>query len=474
MQQELKENDWTLTQRERETYFKYSGLSLPRHTSYPSVPHWTTTLPHNEFRQHLDGIRNSPVSLYVHVPFCESLCQYCACNRTIQPKGAKSAENVTQYLQMLKNEVDSTLAGMGTFNVAQLHLGGGTPTYLNPDELLQLIEIFSPYVQWQADAEKAIEIDPRVTSTEHLKALRELGFNRVSLGIQDFNPDVQKAIHRHQPYDMVRDFVAECRSLGFSSINFDLIYGLPLQTRKTVEDTIARSIALQPDRIAFYRLALIPEVFRWQRTFQAHEVPDGADILDMFLDAIRQFSESGFDYIGLDHFAKPGEGLHQALQERTLRRSFQGMTTGAELPVIGFGPSSISSLPSLFAQRPSDWSDWRKQKSAGQHDFPRALLRSEDDVRRAWILEQLYCFREIDKAAFNKRFGEDFDTYFQASKEARAYLQNDGIISESARAITLSKLGALLTRVAAAMFDAYIPTDAYKRGVPANQASRVG
>lgn len=469
-----KTDSWSLTADERNTYLKYAKLSLPRHTSYPTPPHWKQTFSTDEFRQQLQKTLLQPISLYVHVPFCESLCRYCACNRTIQPKGTKSAENVTQFLQGLKREVDATLAGLGSIQVAQLHLGGGTPTYLLPEELEELIEIFSPYVQWKNDAERSIEIDPRVTTSEHLKALRSLGFNRVSLGIQDFNADVQKAIHRYQPYDMVRDFVAECRTLGFSSINFDLIYGLPLQTLQTVAETIANAIALQPDRIAFYRLALIPEVFRWQRTFQAHEVPDGPDILDMFLNAIKQFSTSDYTYIGLDHFAKPGEGLHQALENRTLRRSFQGMTTGAELPVIGFGPSSISSLPHAFAQRPLDWGEWRQQKDLDQHDFPKGIIRSDDDVLRAWLIEQLYCFREIDKRLFEQKFNQNFADSFASSNEPRMELQRDGLLVETADKITLTRVGTLLTRVVASVFDAYVPTDAYKRGVPANQASRVG
>lgn len=465
---------WALTPKERDTYLKYSKLSLPRHTSYPSPPHWKQAFSIDEFRQHVKKALPRPVSLYVHVPFCESLCRYCACNRMIQPKGAKSAENVVQFLKGLKREVDKTLEGLGPIQVAQLHLGGGTPTYLLPDELEELIEIFSPHIEWQNDAERSIELDPRVTSSEHLQALSAMGFNRVSLGVQDFNADVQKAIHRIQPYEMVRDFVAECRTLGFSSINFDLIYGLPLQTLQTVEETITRSIALQPDRIAFYRLALIPEVFRWQRTFQAHEVPDGSDILDMFLNAIKLFSTSGYEYIGLDHFAKPGEGLYQALQDRTLRRSFQGMTTGAELPVIGFGPSSISSLPHAFAQRPLDWGEWRQQKSQELHDFPKAVLCNDDDMRRAWLIEQLYCFREIDKASFEQKFNQDFSGYFASSEKARRELQEDGLLVETADKITLTRIGTLLTRVVASIFDAYVPSDAYKRGVPANQASRVG
>ncbi len=472
----VKNSEWTLTTAQRQTFFKYASLSLPRHTSYPSVPHWKSDLSTTAFRDELNGLIDAPVSLYVHVPFCESLCHYCACNRTIQPKSPKAAENVAQYLRMIKEEITTTLAGFHKpFKVAQLHLGGGTPTYLNEAELEQLLEIFSPYITWEKDAERAIEIDPRVTTSGHLKKLRSLGFNRVSLGIQDFNPTVQKAIHRHQPYEMVRDFVTECRSLGFSSINFDLIYGLPMQTLASVEDTIARAISLNPDRIAFYRLALIPEVFRWQRSFQAHEVPDGDHILDMFLGGIRQFSASNYDYIGLDHFAKPSEMLHQALRDRTLRRSFQGMTTGAELPVIGFGPSAISSLPRLFAQRPTDWLAWREQKQAGQHDFVKALTRSDDDIRRAWVLEQLYCFRSIDKEDFARRFHQNFDEYFQSSRKARVELEADGILTETPTAVTLTEpLGALLTRVAAAVFDAYIPEDAYRRGIPTNQASRVG
>jgi oxygen-independent coproporphyrinogen-3 oxidase len=467
--------NWRLTKEQEDVYFKFSNLSLPRHTSYPAVPAWQDKLTTKEYDRQIDllGSKGRPISLYVHIPFCEKLCSYCACNRLILKKDEENLPFVRSYLDKLGQEISHNLGRKkGKWQVAQLHLGGGTPTYLTPGELDELLGFFAPFVEFTPDAELAVEIDPRVTTTQHLEFLRGAGFNRVSLGVQDFNHDVQAAIHRIQPFSMVKDFVAECRRIGFSSINFDLIYGLPLQTVNSIQTTLEQVIELSPDRIAYYRLALMPELFKWQRTFSRGQIPEGKDLLTMFLSAINFLTEKDYQFVGLDHFVKPDEALQKAAREKTLRRSFQGMTTGAELPIVAFGPSAISSFPKAFIQRPTDYYQWIRTEI---NEVKKGMLVNEDDLLHRWVIETLYCYRRLDKNEFRKRFDRDFDTYFATRNHALQTLEDYGLLEQKSDALEMTEpLGALLLRVVASVFDAYLPDDAYKNGINPKHASKIG
>jgi oxygen-independent coproporphyrinogen-3 oxidase len=303
--------------------------------------------------------QNRPLSVYVHVPFCERLCYYCACTKEIVPPGKhRQTDPAPSWLDSLEMEINRVAAIVCNRPVDQLHLGGGSPTFLSTDQLERLWRILTHSLRVAPTAEIAVEIDPHITSHEQLQVLRKLGCNRVSLGIQDFDPKVQQIVNRLQPLDVVQRVVAWCRELGFESINFDLIYGLPLQTLESLEATLAKTIALQPDRIAFYRLAVIPEIFRWQNVFRPDDLP-GADLcLDLNLLAINQFQAAGYEFIGLDHFARASEALTAARQSGTLQRNFQGMSTGKGLDLIGLGPSAISMLDNAYAQSVKTTEKW--------------------------------------------------------------------------------------------------------------------
>jgi oxygen-independent coproporphyrinogen-3 oxidase len=358
--------------------------------------------------------------------------------------------------------------------VHQIHLGGGSPTFLSPGQLYCLWDILIRHFAIADDAEIAIEVDPRITTLEHLRTLHDLGFDRVSLGIQEFDPVVQRAVNRLQPYEQVERTVGWCRALGFTSINFDLIYGLPFQTLKSIADTLEKTVRLAPDRIAFYRLAVIPEMFRWQKTFSPQDLPTGDLSLELNLMGINRFLDAGYEFIGLDHFAKPGEALSQARQQGALRRNFQGMTTGKDLDVLGLGPSAISQLDDAFAQNHKDRMEWHCSLTDGLAT-ERGLRLSEDDRLRRELMQQLYGYGRIDKRGLESRFRIVFDDYFAKERHDLLELIDEGLVQEDADTIRLTvPLGRLLVRVAAAIFDSYLPPQAFREGLSASQASKVG
>jgi oxygen-independent coproporphyrinogen-3 oxidase len=358
--------------------------------------------------------------------------------------------------------------------VRQIHLGGGSPTFLSPAQLQRLWSRLQRRFSIAKDAEIAIEIDPRTTTLEHLQMLRGLGFNRISLGIQDFAPQVQHAVNRVQTLELVQRLMNWCRALGFASINFDLIYGLPFQTVETMADTLQNTIALSPDRVAFYRLAVIPEMFRWQRTFRPADLPSGDLPLELNLLAIEQFSKAGYEFIGLDHFAKPNEFLAQARRDGSLRRTFQGMTTGKGLDILGFGPSAISQLDDAYAQNGKTSTDWQRML-AQDLATERGLHLTPDDRLRCELLQELYCHGEIDKRLLESRFGIVFDEYFADELARLGELIDEGLVLARSDSIQLTvPLGRLLVRVVAAVFDRYLPPSAFREGLPSSQSSKVG
>lgn len=466
-----------LTSAERNVYRQYAGLALPRHTSYPAAPFWRTDYGSAEFRRDLleSASEARPLSLYVHIPFCEKLCYYCACTQEIVP-AHKHVEHDPgpAFLDGLDVEATRLADLLGKREVHQVHLGGGSPTFLKAEQLERLGYLLADRFHIMPDAERAVEIDPRITSREQLHTLRRLGFQRVSLGIQDFSPVVQKAVNRQQSLEKVQQVVGWCRELGFASINFDLIYGLPFQTLQSMSDTLDKTIALAPDRIAFYRLAVIPEIFRWQSVFRPQDLPSGDLPLDLNLLAIERFQEAGYEFIGLDHFAKPEEALARAHRERSLCRNFQGMTTGKEHELIGLGPSAISQLDAAFAQNEKANVSWR---TAVEKDLAteRGLRLSHDDRLRRELMQQLYSYGAIVKEGLEQRFGIVFDDYFVDERARLQELSDHGLVSVEPGAIRLtSPLGRLLVRVVAAVFDAYLPAYAYREGMPTNLSSKVG
>jgi oxygen-independent coproporphyrinogen-3 oxidase len=468
---------WALTETERQTYRRYAALALPRHTSYPTAPAWSAEYGPAAFRADLrrSAERHRPLSLYVHIPFCEQLCYYCACTKEIVPAQKRRASDPAEALLTgLAAEAARVADAVGQGTVSQLHLGGGSPTFLRPEQLQRLWDLLRASFAVAPDAERAVEIDPRVTTLDHLQLLRGLGFNRVSLGIQDFDPRVQRAVNRVQSADMVERLVGWCRHLGFASINFDLIYGLPFQTLDSMAATLERTVALKPDRIAFYRLAVIPEIFRWQNVFRPADLPAGDLPLDLNLLAIHRLGEAGYEFIGLDHFARPEEALTRAYREGSLVRTFQGMTTGKGLDVLGLGPSAISGLDSAYAQNHKASAAWRSSV-AGDLATERGLRLTEDDRLRREVLQQLYGYGVIAKRPIEDAFAVAFDDYFAAELPRLGELEHEGLLTRDADTIRLTPLlGRLLVRVVAAVFDHYLPPEAFRAGLPAHLSSRVG
>jgi oxygen-independent coproporphyrinogen-3 oxidase len=468
---------YTLTEAERQTYRRYAALALPRHTSYPIAPAWRDDYGPSELRADLRQSAGEarPLSVYVHVPFCERLCYYCACTKEIVPAARRRHHDPgSGLLAGLEAEARRFAGLVGGGEVRQVHLGGGSPTFLAPEELRRLGGLLRRHFAVAPGAEAAVEIDPRVTTQEHLRTLRELGFNRVSLGIQDFDLTVQRAVNRWQPFEVVERVVEECRALGFPSINFDLIYGLPFQTAETMAHTLERTVALAPDRIAFYRLAVIPDIFRWQNVFRPEDLPSADLALVLNLMAINRFTEAGYEFIGLDHFARPDEGLARAAREGSLHRTFQGMTTGKGLDVLGLGPSAISQLDAAYAQNRKGVEDWRNAVAADLAT-ERGLRLGDDDRLRRELMQQLYGRGVIDKRALEARFGVAFDEHFADELRRLEGLVDQGIVRAEAGAVRLTEpLGRLLVRVVAAVFDRYLPADAFREGLSPALASRVG
>jgi oxygen-independent coproporphyrinogen-3 oxidase len=467
----------TLTSQERKVYRRYAELALPRHTSYPIAPVWKSPYSADTFRADLErsGGGGRDLSVYVHIPFCQRLCYYCACTKEIVPPDKRrQTDPAESLLEGLEAESARFAELVRQRPVEQLHLGGGSPTFLTVAQLQRFWQILTSHFELSSTAEVAIEIDPRITSREQLEVLRGLGFNRVSLGIQDFDPEVQRVVNRLQPLEMVEQAVDWCRQLGFNSINFDLIYGLPRQTVNSLAQTIRKTISLQPDRIAFYRLAVIPEIFRWQNVFRPSDLPASDLCLELNLLAINEFTAAGYEFIGLDHFARPTEALAAARDSQSLQRNFQGVTTGKGLDLLGLGPSAISLLDDAYAQNVKTTETWRQAVSKNLAK-ERGLRLDADDRLRRELLQQLYGYGAINKRSLETAFDIDFEPYFAGEIDRLESLVDDGLVTVDTDAIRLTNpLGRLLVRVVAAVFDRYLPKDAWYNGLPAQMASKVG
>lgn len=468
---------YQLQPHERQTYLRYASLALPRHTSYPIAPVWCTSYQAKNLQDdlHRSASEHRPLSLYVHVPYCRQLCYYCACNKEIIPDAKRSADDPSQsFLEGIAKEIEYFARTLPDGELSQIHLGGGSPTFLHSEQLAELYSAIQNRFTIDKNAEIAIEVDPRITSLEQLQTLRSLGFNRISLGVQDFDPQVQKAVNRIQSYDQVAQLLQWCRELGFDSINFDLIYGLPYQTLDSMGRTLDQVLALAPDRVAFYRLAVIPEIFRWQNTFSRLDLSAGELSLDLNLLAIEKFQQAGYLFIGLDHFAKPDEALSKARDDQSLHRTFQGMTTGKALDVLGLGPSGITQLADAFAQNWKESGNW-KQAIAENFATERGMHLSEDDRIRRELMQQLYGHGQVTFSHFQEAFRINFTDYFAKEMQRMKDLIEDGLLEVSSDRIRLSEpLGRLLVRVVAAVFDNYLPANAYREGLPEQQSSKVG
>ena len=426
----------------------------PRYTSYPPAPEWTEKFGPETFAAALaetntDATR--PLSLYLHIPFCESLCLFCACNVVIN----RNQEVAAPYLAHLKQEIErmSRVVAPGR-PVIQLHWGGGTPTYLTPAQIEDLFEFTRERLSLAAEAEIGIEVDPRVTTPEHIRTLRRLGFNRISMGVQDFNPLVQATIHRLQPFAETKALVELSRAEGFASLNLDLIYGLPHQTAENFAETVEKVISLQPDRVAMFSYAHVPWLKKQQGAFEKH-LPEGVEKFRIFRAGIERFMAGGYEYIGMDHFARPADELALAQRQRTLQRNFQGYSTKAGADLYGMGVSAISALGAVYAQNHRELPQYYQAVAERGLATMRGFRLSDDDQVRRAVISRLLCHCVIRQDEIERDFGIRFDDYFADELERLRDFVADGLVRLDSEEIGVTLLGRIFIRNVAMVFDAY-------------------
>ena len=434
----------------------------PRYTSYPTADRFVEAFTAADYAQALVQRRDgpaalaTPLSLYVHIPFCESLCYYCACNKII----TRHHNRVPAYLRYLSREVDLHTQHLGRGQpVTQLHLGGGTPTFLSDDEMRQLMAMLRRNFAIAAGAECSIEIDPRTVDAGRLQVLADLGFNRISFGVQDFDPDVQKAVHRVQPYAQVAALMEDARRIGFDSINIDLIYGLPRQSPESFARTLQQVAQLRPDRIALYGYAHLPERFKPQRRILTAELPGGADKVAMLSQALAAFLSAGYVYIGMDHFALPGDALAVAKRQGRLHRNFQGYSTQADCDLVGLGVSAIGRIGATYSQNAKTMEEYCDHLDQGRLPIARGLALSRDDLARRAVIMALMCQGQVVFESIELAWLLDFRSYFAAELEHLKELQEQGLIVMDDTGIQVTASGWFFVRAVAMQFDRYLQAD---------------
>jgi oxygen-independent coproporphyrinogen-3 oxidase len=431
----------------------------PRYTSYPTAVEFSEAFGPAEYRARLAGAAarpDLPHSLYAHVPFCRSRCSFCACTVLI----TRNPRVSEKYLGYLLREIDLVAPLLGERRrVKQLHWGGGTPTYLDPGQIRTLFGKFREHFVLEPDAEVALEVDPRVTSTEQMEVLRSLGFNRVSMGVQDLDDAVQEAIHRIQPEEMTARLVADARRLGYHSVNVDLVYGLPRQTGEGFARTVDRIVALRPDRLAVYSFAMVPWLKRNQRLIRQEELPSPDAKLRLYGHAREAFLAAGYQAIGMDHFALPGDELAVAARGRVLHRNFMGYTTRPAPDMVGFGMSSIGEVAGAFVQNHKSLTRYYDLLDAGTLPVERGYVLDEDDRRRRAVILSLMCNFHLSIPEWEARFGERFASAFAAElAELRAPdgPEAHGFVRVGPDALEVTPVGTLFVRNLAMVFDRHL------------------
>lgn len=434
----------------------------PRYTSYPTADRFVEAFGESDYLQALQqrregvAVKAYPLSLYIHIPFCEALCYYCACNKII----TKHHERGAEYLRYLEREVALNVAHLGAGQtVSQLHLGGGSPTFLSDDELRALMAMLRRNFEFAPGGEYSIEVDPRTVTAERLNTLALLGFNRLSFGVQDFDPDVQKAVHRIQPAQQVFDLVAASRTLGFDSINIDLIYGLPMQTPETFERTLAQVVDLRPDRIALYGYAHLPERFKPQRRIHSQDLPPASAKLVMLSSALRVLMGAGYVYVGMDHFALPNDALAVAKRQGRLHRNFQGYSTQPDCDLIALGVSAIGHVGATFSQSVKTLEAYYDLLDQGRLPVERGLALSRDDLVRRTVIMALMCQGNVLFESVEVAHLVDFKQYFVTELQTLAGMQEQGLVVLDDSGIQVTELGWFFVRGVAMVFDKYLQAD---------------
>lgn len=444
-----------------ESLIRRYDLSGPRYTSYPTAVQFDESFGEADCRQAAEeGRKNGkPLSLYFHIPFCAHLCYYCACNKII----TKRREKAQPYLDRLYRDMQMQVDLHGNDRqVEQLHWGGGTPTFISPDQMRELMAETRRHFRLRDDdrGDYSIEIDPREANPETLKVLREIGFNRISLGVQDLDPKVQKAVNRIQPLELTQSVLQAAREEGFRSINLDLIYGLPHQTIESFGATVEKVLELSPDRLSVFNYAHMPGRFYPQTRIREEDLPPPEHKLIILQQTIDRLLEAGYEYIGMDHFAKPTDELAIAQRTGQLHRNFQGYTTHGNCDLVAMGVSSISQVGRAYYQNHHEMPAYEEAIDAGRLPIKRgAWLTEEDEIRRAVIM-QLICHFQLNFTEWSKRLNIDFQTHFAPELAALQPMADDGLLSLDQEGIEILPAGRLLVRAICKEFDQYLPKQA--------------
>ncbi|MBB3117343.1 oxygen-independent coproporphyrinogen III oxidase [Pseudoduganella violacea] len=433
--------------------------SGPRYTSYPTADRFSADFGYGNFLEALASLKlrggRRALSLYVHVPFCDTVCYYCACNKIVTKDRSKAAT----YLSYLKQEIEmqgKLFAGLN--RVEQLHFGGGTPTYFSDKQMGELMAHLHRQFEFAPDSEGeySIEIDPRTVTPERVHSLRAQGFNRVSLGVQDFDPEVQKAVNRIQPMEETLGVMEAARDAGFRSISIDLIYGLPKQNLTTMSQTLSKVIASNPDRIALYNYAHMPHLFKPQRRILDEDLPSPSVKLGMLAECIGRLTAAGYVYIGMDHFAKPTDDLAVAQQQGRLHRNFQGYSTHAEMDLVACGVSAISSVNATYSQNEKTLDEYYAKLDQGKLPIARGIQLGTDDLLRRIIIQRLMCNFELSIVSLEQAYPIVFKGYFADELKRLAELAQDGLVTIDAEWISVTPKGRLLIRNICMVFDRYL------------------
>ena len=433
----------------------------PRYTSYPTALEFHDGVRNDIYVDRLkrlnDASSDAPLSAYMHLPFCEQRCSFCGCNVVITPH----REVASRYLDAVEQEIDLLAAHLpNRRTIAQLHLGGGTPTYYTPEQLGRLFARFRRHFTFTPDAELGVEIDPRVTTFAHLDLLRSLGFNRLSMGVQDFDPKVQEAINRIQSYELTRDLLLHARERGFGSINVDLIYGLPHQTEQTFAKTLEQVLVLRPDRVAAYSFAFVPWMSAHMKEIDRAALPPPEAKLSLLAATVDAFLGAGYRQIGMDHFALPSDELARAIESRTLNRNFMGYTVKTTTDMVAIGVSAIGNVQGAFVQNTKKLPEYYDAVANGRFPIDRGYELDRDDEIRRYVITELMCNFRLDLPGVEERFAIDFNEYFRAELAALAAPADspvaDGLVTLQPDRIEVQPVGRMFVRNICMLFDKYL------------------
>ena len=438
----------------------------PRYTSYPTAVQFTTDYDDEDYQRWVKYSNEnpipSPLSLYLHIPFCDTICYYCGCSKVITKDKTKAAP----YIKLLKQEIKLQGALFAKDRkVTQIHWGGGTPTFLSDEEIKEIIDCIGENfnVEDNNEVEFGIEVDPRTVDQQRLKSLSEMGFNRISFGVQDFDPAVQEAVNRVQSTDEIKQHIDDARNFGFKSINIDLMYGLPKQTVASFTETLDTTITLNPDRLAVYNYAHLPEMFKPQRRINEDELPSAEEKLNILQLCIDKLHNAGYVYIGMDHFAKKTDDLVTAQQEGSLQRNFQGYSTHADCDMIAMGITAISQVGDNYGQNVRTIEEYESYLKQNKIPIFRGIELEADDVLRREVINQLMCNNSLDIEQLEKRWRIDFKSYFKTSLEGLQQMADDDLLKISDTKLSITATGRLLARSICMQFDRYLQEQSNKR-----------